>query len=278
MDGGGRLAQSLTRASVRSARASASKKRNEIFIRFRRLIRPVLHPLAILPRGVGSTFTLLFVIGALAYGALRGDHLPVLTEQLRDARDGLANTAGFRIAQASVSGRRQLAHEEVLRLAGITGNTSLLFLDVDATRARLKANPWIAEASVRKLYPGHLIVDIEERIPYALWQKDGKLSLIAADGTVLGPLEDRRFAALPLVVGPGAEKKAKEFFDVLGKYPQVREVVRASILVADRRWNLQLLNGIVVRLPERRLAAALDTLVALDREKTILTRDITAVD
>jgi len=280
MDGGGRFAQPLTRAS-RSARSPASKtRRNGIFSfpRLRRLIRPILHPLAVLPRGVGSTFTILFVIAAIAYGTMRGDHIPMVMDQLKDARDGLANAAGFRIEQASVAGGHQFSHDEVLALAGVTKNTSLLFLDVDAARARLKASPWIAEATVRKLYPGRLIIDIEERAPYALWQKDGRLSLIAADGTVLGPLDDKRFATLPLVVGPGAEKKAKAFFDVLGRYPAVRDVVRAAILVADRRWNLQLANGIVVRLPEANVTASLDTLVALDRDKKLLTRDITAVD
>jgi cell division protein FtsQ len=270
----------LTRAS-RSARAPTSKtRRNGIFSfpRLRRLIRPILHPLSVLPRGVGSTFTILFVIAAIAYGTMRGDHIPLVLDQLKDARDGLANAVGFRIEQAGVAGRHQLSHDEVLALAGVTKNTSLLFLDVEAARGRLKASPWIAEASVRKLYPGRLIVDIEERVPYALWQKDGKLSVIAADGTVLGPLDDKRFATLPLVVGPGAEKKAKEFFEVLAHYPALRDSVRASILVAERRWNLKLANGIDIRLPETKLETALDTLVALDRDKKLLTRDITAVD
>ena len=280
MDGGGRFAQPLTRAS-RSARTPASApRRNGIFsfTRLRRLIRPILHPLAVLPRGAGSTFTILFVIAAIAYGTLRGDHIPLVLDQVRDARDGLANAVGFRIEQASVSGRHQLSHDDVLALAGVTKNTSLLFLDVDAVRARLKGSPWIAEASVRKLYPGRLIIDIEERAPYALWQKEQKLSVIAADGTVLGPLDDKRYASLPLVVGPGAEKKAKEFFDVLARYPALRDSVRASILVAERRWNLKLANGIDIRLPETKLETALDTLVALDRDKKLLTRDITAVD
>jgi len=253
-------------------------KKYSRFGRLRRLIRSLLYPLAILPRGVGSTFTILFVIGAATYGTLRGEHLPLVADQVRDARDGVANAMGFRIEEASVAGRHQLAHADVLALAGVTKTTSLLFLDVDTARARLKASPWIAEASVRKLYPGRLIIEIEERVPYALWQMDGRLSVISADGTVLGWLADPRFATLPLVVGPGAEKKAKVFLDVLARYPGVREFVRAAILVAERRWNLQLVNGIVVRLPEANVTASLDTLVALDREKKLLTRDITAVD
>ena len=65
---------------------------------------------------------------------------------------------------------------------------------------------------------------------------------------------------------------------MLDRYPDIRAVLRASILVAERRWNLRLKNGIDVRLPETDVEQALDTLVALDRDKKLLSRDIVAVD
>jgi cell division protein FtsQ len=80
------------------------------------------------------------------------------------------------------------------------------------------------------------------------------------------------------VVGRGAATRAKEFLDLLDRYPDVRDAVRASILVAERRWNLRLKNGVDVRLPETDVARALDTLTMLDREKKLLSRDIVAVD
>ena len=55
---------------------------------------------------------------------------------LRDARDAAANAAGFGIASLAVNGRRQLSEAEVFAAAGITERTSLLFLDVEETRAQ----------------------------------------------------------------------------------------------------------------------------------------------
>jgi len=54
--------------------------------------------------------------------------------------------------------------------------------------------------------------------------------------------------------------------------------VRASIFVAERRWNLRLKSGLDIRLPDANVEAALDAVTRLDREKALLTRDITAVD
>ncbi|MBV8840758.1 MAG: cell division protein FtsQ, partial [Alphaproteobacteria bacterium] len=113
---------------------------------------------------------------------------------------------------------------------------------------------------------------------FALWQLQGKVTAIAADGTVLSDKVEPRLATLPFVVGKGAAVKARDFLAALDKFPPIRDQVRAAIYVAERRWNLRLKNGIDVRLPETDVEAALAALVKLDAEKKLLTRDITAVD
>jgi cell division protein FtsQ len=230
------------------------------------------------PRGVGVAGTVVVILASLAYGAVKGDHIPSIIAALKDARDGAGNAAGFRIVSVALAGQHHVSREEVLAVAGVTGSTSLLFLDVEQTRERLKTNPWIADATVLKLYPGELQIGIKEREAFALWQKDGQVSVIADDGTVLEPYVSPRLIELPLVVGRGAETRAKEFLALLDRYPALRAFVRATVLVGERRWNLRLNNGIDVRLPETDIAPALERLVALDKEKNLITRDIVAID
>ena len=230
------------------------------------------------PRGVGVAGTVVVILASLAYGAVKGDHIPSIIAALKDARDGAGNAAGFRIVSVALAGQHHVSREEVLAAAGVTGSTSLLFLDVEQTRERLQTNPWIADATVLKLYPGELQIRIKEREAFALWQKDGQVSVIADDGTVLEPYVSPRLIELPLVVGRGAETRAKEFLALLDRYPALRAFVRAAVLVGERRWNLRLNNGIDVRLPETDIAPALERLVALDKEKNLVTRDIVAID
>jgi len=230
------------------------------------------------PRGVGVAGTVVVILASLAYGAVKGDHIPSIIAALKDARDGAGNAAGFRIVSVALAGQHHISRDEVLAVAGVTGSTSLLFLDVEQTRERLKTNPWIADATVLKLYPGELQIGIKEREAFALWQKDGQVSVIADDGTVLEPYVSPRLIELPLVVGRGAETRAKEFLVLLDRYPALRAFVRAAVLVGERRWNLRLNNGIDVRLPETDIAPALERLVALDKEKNLVTRDIVAID
>jgi cell division protein FtsQ len=231
-----------------------------------------------LPRGAGIAAALMLVMASAGYGAVRGGHLPVVMAELHDFRDAVANLAGFRITSIALAGQRRLSREDVLTTAGITGRSSLLFLDASEARARLKANPWIAEATVLKLYPGRLHIAVTERDAFALWQRNGKVEVIADDGAVVEAYAGQYFAKLPLVVGIGAETRAKGFVAVLDKYPSIRDQLRAAVLVAERRWNVMLKNGIDILLPATGLEQALDTLVRLDRDNKILSRDIATID
>jgi cell division protein FtsQ len=301
MDGRGRLVEPLKRtrqarrkrnapeAARRRTRAVTRRERLRQIAEFTakyttapigRLLQQSLAPVIDLqlPRRFGVMTSLLLIAASAGYGVVRGNHMPEILGHLSDLRDAGANAVGFRIAAIALAGQKQVSREEILATAGVTGRTSLLFLDAASARQRLKTNPWIADATVLKLYPDRLQVEVTERQAFALWQKDGRVSVIADDGTVLEPFVARRFTGLPLVVGPGAEGRAKEFLALVDRYPEIRDAVRASVLVAERRWNLRLKNGIDVRLPESDIERALDVLVTLDREKKLLSRDIAAID
>jgi cell division protein FtsQ len=231
-----------------------------------------------IPHRVGVTATVAMLIGSAALGIVKGGHLEVVTTALSDTRNALANSVGFKITAVAINGRKQLTQDEVLAIGGVNGRSSLLFLDAAIVRDKLKANPWIGEAAVQKFYPGQLQIDITERSAFALWQQDGRLSVISDDGAVLEPYVSRRFRGLPLVVGKGAETRARDFLALLDRYPQVRAVMKAAVLVGERRWNLRLKDGLDVRLPENDVGNALAALTRLDRDDRLFSRDIVAID
>jgi cell division protein FtsQ len=222
--------------------------------------------------------TVLMLFGSAGLGIVKGGHLDEFVATLSDARNALANWAGFRITTVAINGRKQLSQDEVLAIGGVNGRSSLLFLDAATVRDKLKANPWISDATILKLYPGQLQIDIVERSAFALWQQDGRLSVISEDGAVLEPFVARRFVSLPLVVGKGADSKAHDFLALLDRYPQVRSVTKAVVFVGERRWNLRLKDGLDIRLPENDVGNALAMLSKLDKDEKLFSRDITAVD
>jgi cell division protein FtsQ len=276
MDRRGYLAQSLNErpasAALRAQGWSPSRWQRQARRWFSALIESEI------PRGAGSSAAALLLLASVCYGVVKGGHLPVIAENLHNLCDSAANTAGFGITEVALSGEHELARDDILKTAGITPNTSLLFLDAAQARTRLLTNPWVAEATVLKLYPGRLRIEIKERKAFALWQVDARVSLIANDGTVLEPNVPRAFAKLPLVVGAGAAQESPGLLTLIARYPEIAAQVEASVLVAQRRWNLHLRNGVEVLLPEYAPEQALKVLTDLEHEKHLLSRDIVIVD
>jgi cell division protein FtsQ len=230
------------------------------------------------PRGVGASAVALLLLASVSYGTIRGGHLPEISANVQDLCDAAANGLGFRITEVAIVGEHHLSRAQILDAAGITGRSSLLFLDAAKARIRLLQNPWIEQASLLKLYPGRLQIIIQERKPFALWQRDGRFALIAEDGAVLERDVPQNFTSLPLVVGKGAEHSASYLLKLIERFPLIASRLKDAVFVAERRWNLHLKNDLEVLLPESEPELALNVLADLDRTKKLLSRDILVID
>jgi cell division protein FtsQ len=145
-------------------------------------------------------------------------------------------------------------------------------------RSRIKEIPMVRDVSVRKLYPSRLLVEVQERTPYALWQVNGLVQVISKDGMAIDQLADERQSRLPFVVGEDANLRVPEFLAILANAGDLRDQVRAGILVSGRRWNIKLASGLEVKLPERQPEVAFANFAKLAREMRILDKDLISVD
>jgi cell division protein FtsQ len=230
------------------------------------------------PRGLGLALAIGLFAGVAALGATLGGQYQAFVAQEGGIGDFVARALGFDIKVVTISGEAQLTEPEILKLAGVSARESLPFFDAAQARKNLEALPLIKQASVRKLYPDRIVIDILERTPVALWQKDGVVSAIAADGAVIDEMRDQRFATLPFVVGDGANERLSEFTALLDASAELRPKIVAGMLIGERRWDLKMSSGIEVKLPESDPIGAMATLVSLQRQSRILDRDILSLD
>jgi cell division protein FtsQ len=230
------------------------------------------------PRGLGTALALTLLITAGAIGAVRGGQYQAFVAENGALGDVIARNIGFGVKAVTISGVARLNEKEVLALAGVSPKSSIPFFDVDAARAGLLKAPLVASAGVRKLYPNRLVIDIVERGPVALWQRDGEVSIVSADGAALDELKDARLNDLPFVVGKGANKRLKEYLSLLDAAQELKDQIEAGVYVAERRWNLHMNTGVDVKLPEDDPVAAVQELVKLERSSRILERSILTLD
>jgi cell division septal protein FtsQ len=109
----------------------------------------------------------LAVVGLVAAGwLLGGDQL------LRRQVEGLTF---FRVTKIEVSGCTAVAREKVIEASGIVlRHSSLLTIDLAASRDNIAKIPWVARAEVKRDWPGKIVIAIEENAPVALLHGGGE--------------------------------------------------------------------------------------------------------
>ena len=102
--------------------------------------------------------------------------------------------------QIEVSGNHIVGREAVLQQFVHDRNRSVLQIPLDARRSQLEQIPWVESASVQRILPNRLRVELTERTPVAFLRNGNELALIDAHGVILDRPrdEDLRF---PIVSG-----------------------------------------------------------------------------
>jgi cell division protein FtsQ len=236
--------------------------------RQRRLLRPVACI------AVGS------VVGVLLVGIFHSaaPHSSGTLSSLHE-RLGMATAAsGLRVTDIVIEGRANTP-ESLLRAAiGVSKGDPILGFSLEETKARIETIPWVEHATVERRLPGTVIVNLQERRPFAIWQSQKKYVLVDRTGQVVTDQDVAQFPDLPLIVGQGAPAAAAVLLDALRERPALAEKVEASVRVGERRWNLRMANHTDVMLPEGHEVAALDRLAQLQQRHAILDRPLAAID
>lgn len=235
--------------------------------RQRRLVRPAAWTLAAL-----------VVVGGLA--------LAVRTVQpqstLARMREAIGASTSLRVADIAIEGRSNTPEAQLRAALNVKVGDPLLGFSLEAARARIEALTWVQSASVERRMPGTIVVNLTERRPFAVWQRDNKFVLIDRAGQVVAeqdPVKDQAaFGVLPLVVGAGAPEHAADLLDALAQYPVLKQRVVAAVRVGERRWNLRLNTGADVMLPEGNEAAAMGRLMEFQQAQGVLDRPLGVLD
>jgi cell division protein FtsQ len=232
----------------------------------------VLHRIAIL-RGLTAAALL---VGGVGIYELR-EPIGVGASALAELAQGRFAAAGLAIGEIRLSGQTLTSEQDIFDALGIEPHTSTVSFDVEAARQRIADLPAVETATVRKTYPGDVIVNITEKVPVARWRVDGITFVVDSAGEQIG--EDRgAYTDLPLVVGDGANDDAMVMIRALDQYPRLKEGLVALSRIADRRWDMIYETGLRVQLPELGVARALRNLDSYQTNFQLLDRDVTLID
>ncbi len=190
----------------------------------------------------------------------------------------LSAEAGFYIDEVYLEGRTRTPRDDVIGILDLHRGQSILAFDLATAREELEALPWVRSADVARQLPRTLYIRLHERAPFAIWQRDGRLSLIAGDGDEIPGVSLAAFGHLPLIVGADAIERATALVEMLAAEPVLAGRVTAATRVGGRRWDVRLDGAIDVKLPEQDAQLAWAWLAAMEREHQLLDRDLAILD
>ena len=106
----------------------------------------------------------------------------------------------LRADQIELVGNHTVTREAVVQQFTHDRNRSVLRVPLVERRSQLEALPWVESASVQRILPNHLRVELTERTPIAFLQNGTELVLIDVHGVILDRSEGEDFH-FPIVTG-----------------------------------------------------------------------------
>jgi cell division protein FtsQ len=261
--------------AARKAKANAKAKPSQREQRHRRERRKRQRRIAL---RIGLPVLLLGGLAGAAGWAWTSGLVTRTTAQGVDRLQAWSADAGLAVRDVLVTGRTRTEPGRILDALGVARGDPMLTFDPATARRRLEALPWVQDATVERRLPDEIFLTLQERSPLALWQLDGRVRVIDAEGRPLNGVDPRHYAQLPLVVGPGANDEARALLRALDSEPELAARVEAAIRVSERRWNVRLNNGVDVQLPADNPAAAWSHLARIEQRQGLLQRDVRTID
>ena len=268
----GRRGASPARVLERESFGKREKFRNDPITRVYRALKRRLTP----SRPMLYISTGLLTL-ALLGGLLVGGYVGRAIAGVGDAANAVAADAGFGISAVSLAGNHRTPPASVLAALGFEPGQSIFNADIQSARERLMQLDWVAEADVSRRYPDSISVTLVEKMPYALWQASDGLHVVERSGKPIAYARAEDYPHLPFFIGD-APSDASDLVDAIAQHRAVVARVKAMQRVANRRWNLILDDGVVVKLPEDGWAHQLYVLEHLIVDKSVLERDISEID
>jgi cell division protein FtsQ len=101
-----------------------------------------------------------------------------------------------------INGVHNASRAQVMDVIGADIGRNVFFIPLDERKKQLEQIPWVESASVMRLLPNRVAIQIHERTPVAFAKIGSKISLIDAGGVVLGmPANRQTKYSFPVIEG-----------------------------------------------------------------------------
>ena len=166
----------------------------------------------------------------------------------------------FPIKQVSVAGVQHVNSQEMQRLLKPLVDKDFFAVNLVFIKEQLLQQPWIASASVRRVWPNHIVIQIAEKIPFARWNDT---SLLSSSGELFRPAVETYPTDLPKFVGPEGKQiyMLESYSKISGLLAPLHFRITRLELSPSQSWNITFANGVKLQVGHKDILTRLSHFV-----------------
>lgn len=127
--------------------------------------------------------------------------------------------------------------------------------------------PWVDQITIIRTMPNILNIVISEYKPFAIWQNIDDKYFTDKDGNLVPYQDIKQYSDMVILSGKEAHKNAKSLFNIFAIDPVFSANVYSATWISQRRWDIRLKNGLLVKLPQKDIANAWHSLIKIYNSK-----------
>ena len=164
----------------------------------------------------------------------------------------------YSLSVVNINGLNNINEDEILNLIKPYKGSSIFLIPIKKIANKISQNNWVKSINIQSNYKDTIEINIDESKPIGIYTTGIQNILFSDDLKILENIanNEKRFSALIKFEG---KNSIHESIKLIDSFPDdFIQYVDKAFLINQRRWDLELKNSILLKLPENNIKEALE--------------------
>ena len=164
----------------------------------------------------------------------------------------------YSLSVVNINGLNNISEDEILNLIKPYKGSSIFLIPIKKIAKKISQNNWVKSINIQSNYKDTIEINIDESKPIGIYTTGIQNILFSDDLKILENIanNEKRFSALIKFEG---KNSIHESIKLIDSFPDdFIQYVDKAFLINQRRWDLELKNSILLKLPENNIKEALE--------------------
>ena len=169
----------------------------------------------------------------------------------------------YSLSVVNINGLNNINEDEILNLIKPYKGSSIFLIPIKKIANKISQNNWVKSINIQSNYKDTIEINIDESKPIGIYTTGIQNILFSDDLKILENIanNEKRFSALIKFEG---KNSLHESIKLIDSFPDdFIQYVDKAFLINQRRWDLELKNSILLKLPENNIKEALENYIKI---------------